>query len=159
MSVAVEAYFISPDRCARPAAGTAGFLVGAWDHVQLANSSPDGIEKIDAEGKTIQRGLGDALSRDAVEELREATFYGAGVDPQMVRLATMNLTLHGLDRVRILRWDVLTRPLYRVAKGELGFPARGFDVILASPPFSGRLDRNSDLCALRPKGKNVRQIN
>ena len=125
-----------------PAAGTAGFLVGAWDHIRLANSSPAGIEKIDAEGKTIQRGLGDALSRDAVRQLQEATFYGTDVDPQMVRLATMNLTLRGLDRVRILRRDALTRPLDRAAKAELGFPARGFDVILANPPFSGRLDRD-----------------
>ena len=125
-----------------PAAGTAGFLVGAWDHIRLANSSPDGIEDIDAEGKTIQRGLGDMLSRDAVNQLQEATFYGADVDPQMVRLATMNLTLRGLDRVRILRRDALTRSLDRAAKAELDFPARGFDVILANPPFSGRLDRD-----------------
>ncbi len=125
-----------------PAAGTAGFLVGAWDHIRLANSSPAGIEEIDAEGKTIRRGLGDALSRDAVKQLQEATFYGADVDPQMVRLATMNLTLRGLDRVRILRRDALTRPLDRAAKAELGFPACGFDVILANPPFSGRLDRD-----------------
>ena len=125
-----------------PAAGTAGFLVGAWDHVRLANSSPDGIEEIDAEGKTIRRGLGDTLSRDAVNQLQETTFYGADVDPQMVRLATMNLTLRGLDRVRILRRDALTRSLDRAAKAELGFPARGFNVILANPPFSGRLDRD-----------------
>ncbi len=125
-----------------PAAGTAGFLVGAWDHIRLANSSFDGIEEIDAEGKTIRRGLGDTLSQDAVRQLQEATFYGADVDPQMVRLATMNLTLRGLDRVRILRRDALTRSLDRAAKAELGFPARGFDVILANPPFSGRLDRD-----------------
>ena len=125
-----------------PAAGTAGFLVGAWDHIRLANSSPDGIEDIDAEGKMIRRGLGDMLSRDAVKQLQEATFYGADVDPQMVRLATMNLTLRGLDRVRILRRDALTRSLDRVAKVQLGFPVRGFDVILANPPFSGRLDRD-----------------
>ena len=125
-----------------PAAGTAGFLVGAWDHIRLANSSPDGIEEIDAEGKTVQRGLGDTLSRAAVKQLHEATFYGADVDPQMVRLATMNLTLRGLDRVRILRRDALTRSLDRAAKAELGFPARGFDVILANPPFSGRLDKD-----------------
>ena len=125
-----------------PAAGTAGFLVGAWDHIRLANSSPAGIEEIDAEGKTIRRGLGDTLSRDAIRQLQEASFYGADVDPQMVRLATMNLTLRGLDRVRILRRDALTRSLDRAAKAELGFPARGFDVILANPPFSGRLDRD-----------------
>ncbi len=125
-----------------PAAGTAGFLVGAWDHIRLVNSSPAGIEAVEAEGKTIRRGLGDALSRDAVRQLHEATFHGADVDPQMVRLATMNLTLRGLDRVRILRRDALTRSLDRATKAALGLPARGFDVILANPPFSGRLDRD-----------------
>ena len=125
-----------------PAAGTAGFLVGAWDHIRLANSSPEGIEEIDADGKSIRRGLGDTLSRDAVKQLGEATFYGADVDPQMVRLATMNLTLRGLDHVRILRRDALTRSLDRAAKSELDLPANGFDVILANPPFSGRLDKD-----------------
>ena len=125
-----------------PAAGTAGFLVGAWDHIRLTNSSDAGTEEVDAEGKTVRRGLGDRLGRDAMTQLREATFYGADVDPQMVRLATMNLTLRGLDRVRVLRRDALTRPLDRAAKAQLGLPAGGFDVILANPPFSGRLDRD-----------------
>ena len=125
-----------------PAAGTAGFLVAAWDHIRLANSSPDGIEEVEAEGKTLRRGLGDGLNRAAVRRLHEATFYGADVDPQMVRLATMNLTLRGLDRVRVLRRDALTRSLDRGAKAELGMPPHGFDAILANPPFSGRLDRD-----------------
>ena len=125
-----------------PAAGTAGFLVGAWDHIRLVNSSAAGIDEIEADGKTIRRGLGDMLSRDAVRQLHEATFYGTDVDPQMVRLATMNLTLRGLDKVRILRRDALTRSLDRTAKVELRLPVHGFDVILANPPFSGRLDRD-----------------
>ena len=125
-----------------PAAGTAGFLVGAYDHIRLANSSPAGIEEVEAEGKTVSRGLGDMLSRDAVRQLHEATFFGNDVDPQMVRLATMNLTLRGLDRVCVLRRDALTRSLDRAAKAELGLPVKGFDVILANPPFSGRLDKD-----------------
>ena len=125
-----------------PAAGTAGFLVGAYDHIRLANSSPDGVEEVETDGQTVRRGLGDTLSRDSVRQLHEETFFGNDVDPQMVRLATMNLTLRGLDRVRILRRDALTRALDRAAKAELGLPAQGFDVILANPPFSGRLDRD-----------------
>ena len=123
-----------------PAAGTAGFLVGAYDHIRLANSSAAGIEEIEADGQTVRRGLGDTLSRAAVRQLHEATFFGNDVDPRMVRLATMNLSLRGLDRVRILRRDALTRSLDRTAKTELGLPAPGFDVVLANPPFSGRLD-------------------
>ena len=125
-----------------PAAGTAGFLVGAYDHIRLANSSPDGIEEVETDGRSVRRGLGDTLGRAAVRRLHEATFFGNDVDPRMVRLATMNLTLRGLDRVRILRRDALTRALDRTAKAELGLPAEGFDVILANPPFSGRLDKD-----------------
>ena len=125
-----------------PAAGTAGFLVAAWDHIRLANSSPDGIEEVEPEGKPLKRGLGDGLSRAAVRRLHERTFYGADVDPQFVRLATMNLTLRGLDQVRILRRDALTRSLDRATKAELAMPTVGFDVILANPPFKGRLDED-----------------
>ena len=77
-----------------------------------------------------------------MRQLHEATFFGNDVDPRMVRLATMNLTLRGLDKVRILRRDALTRALDRAEKAELGLPAEGFDVILANPPFSGRLDKD-----------------
>ena len=125
-----------------PAAGTAGFLVAAWDHIRLANSSPDGIEEVEPEGKLLRRGLGDGLSRAAVRKLHERTFYGADVDPQFVRLATMNLTLRGLDQVRILRRDALTRSLDRATKTELAMPTVGFDVVLANPPFKGRLDED-----------------
>ncbi len=125
-----------------PAAGTAGFLVGAYDHIRLANSSSHGVHEIEAEGKTVRRGLGDRLGADAARQLERATLFGNDVDPQMVRLATMNLTLRGLDRVRVSRRDALTRSLDRAAKAELGLPAVGFDVILANPPFSGRLDRD-----------------
>ena len=125
-----------------PAAGTAGFLVGAYDHIRLANSSPGGIEEVETDGRTGRRGLGDTLSRAAVRQLHEATFFGNDVDPRMVRLATMNLTLRGLDKVRILRRDALTRALDRAEKAELGLPPEGFDVILANPPFSGRLDKD-----------------
>ena len=125
-----------------PAAGTAGFLVAAWDRIRLANSSSAGIEEVEVDGKSIRRGLGDRLSSKAVARLHEATFYGMDVDSRMVRLATMNLTLRGLEQVRVLHRNALTRPLDRAEKAELGMPPQGFDVFLANPPFSGRLDRD-----------------
>ncbi|MCB1355993.1 MAG: N-6 DNA methylase [Maritimibacter sp.] len=125
-----------------PAAGTAGFLVAAYDHIRLVNSSEAAIEVTEVDGKPLQRGAGDRLSRDAARQLHEETFYGNDVDPQMVRLATMNLSLRGLDKVRILRRDALTRTLDRQQKIEMGLPPEGFDVVLANPPFSGRLDKD-----------------
>jgi type I restriction enzyme M protein len=123
-----------------PAAGTAGFLVAAYDHIRLANSSPDGIEETEVDGKPLTRGIGDRLSDKQIATLRNATFYGNDVDPKMVRLATMNLTLRGLGNVRIMRRNALTETFDREKKHELGLPIDGFDVILANPPFSGRLD-------------------
>ena len=125
-----------------PAVGTAGFLVAAWDHIRLTNSSPAGIEKVEVDGKAVHRGLGDQLNFQAVSRLHEATFYGMDVDSRMVRLATMNLSLRDLEQVRVLNRNALTRGLDRSVKVELGLPPNGFDVFLANPPFSGRLDRD-----------------
>lgn len=93
-----------------PAAGTAGFLVAAYNHIRLANSSPGAIHEAELDacpelgrrGKMQKRGLGDKLSAAQVSALQTATFFGNDVDPKMVRLATMNLTLRGLANVRIL---------------------------------------------------------
>lgn len=60
----------------------------------------------------------------------------------MVHLATMNLTLRGLANVRILKRNVLTTSLDREEKAELGLPANGYRVVLANPPFSGRVDKD-----------------
>jgi type I restriction enzyme M protein len=64
------------------------------------------------------------------------------VDPKMVRLASMNLTLRGLPDVRILLRNVLTTTFDNERKADLGLPAEGYHVVLANPPFSGRVDRD-----------------
>jgi type I restriction enzyme M protein len=74
--------------------------------------------------------------------LQEQTFFGNDVDPKMVRLATMNLTLRGLPAVRILQRNVLTTTQDAERKRELGLPADGHHVIAANPPFPGRLDKD-----------------
>jgi len=125
-----------------PAAGTAGFLVAAYNHMRLANSSPSAITTAELDGKPQRRGLGDELSAAQVGALNSNTFFGNDVDPKMVRLATMNLTLRGLPDVRIQLRNVLTTTQDAERKAELGLPAEGFHVILANPPFSGRVDRD-----------------
>lgn len=125
-----------------PAAGTAGFLVGAYNHIRLANSSVNGIQEVEVDGKPVRRGLGDRLSTAMTNVLHNATFYGNDVDPKMVRLATMNLTLRGLPAVHILKRNVLTTTMDRTEKAEVGLPLDGFDVVLANPPFSGRVDKD-----------------
>ncbi|WP_186114498.1 class I SAM-dependent DNA methyltransferase [Burkholderia gladioli] len=123
-----------------PAAGTAGFLVAAYNHIRLANSSPGAIQSVEIDGKMQRRGLGDRLSASQLSALQNRTFYGNDVDPKMVRLATMNLTLRGLPNVHILLRNVLTTTLDSERREELSLPERGYHVVLANPPFSGRVD-------------------
>ena len=125
-----------------PAAGTAGFLVAAYNHIRLTNSSPGAIQEAEIDGKTQRRGLGDQLSAAQVSALQTATFFGNDVDPKMVRLATMNLTLRGLPNVRILLRNVLTTTLDPDKRAELRLPAEGYTIVLANPPFSGRVDKD-----------------
>ncbi len=125
-----------------PAAGTAGFLVAAYNHIRLANSSLGGIQSVEFDGKLQTRGLGDKLSAAHISALQNQTFFGNDVDPKMVRLATMNLTLRGLPNVRILLRNVLTTTFDAERKAELGLPQEGYHVVLANPPFSGRVDRD-----------------
>jgi type I restriction enzyme M protein len=125
-----------------PAAGTAGFLVAAYEHIRLANSSANGREIAEFEGKTFERGYGDRLNQAQWRKLQTATFYGNDVDGKMVTLASMNLALRGLPDVRILKRNVLATSFDRQMKAEKGLPLDGYDVVLADPPFSGRLDRD-----------------
>jgi type I restriction enzyme M protein len=125
-----------------PAAGTAGFLVAAYNHMRLANSSPGAIQRIEFDGKTQTRGLGDKLSSAQLSAIQNKTFFGNDVDPKMIRLATMNLTLRGLPNVRILLRNVLTTSFDNERKAELGLPTEGYHVVLANPPFSGRVDKD-----------------
>jgi type I restriction enzyme M protein len=141
-----------------PAAGTAGFLVAAYNHIRLGNSSPSAIQEAELDGKiqkrgfAIQeaeldgkiqkRGFGDQLSSAQTSALQTATFFGNDVDPKMVRLATMNLTLRGLPNVRILLRNVLTTTLDADKREKYSLPADGYHVVLANPPFSGRVDKD-----------------
>jgi type I restriction enzyme M protein len=125
-----------------PAAGTAGFLVAAYNHIRLTHSSPGAIQEVEVDGKVQKRGLGDKLSAPQVSALQSKTFFGNDVDPKMVRLATMNLTLRGLPNVRILLRNVLTTTLDAERKDALELPQDGYSVVLANPPFSGRVDRD-----------------
>ncbi len=125
-----------------PAAGTAGFLVAAYNHIRLANSSPSAIQTVEFDGKMQTRGLGDKLSSAQLSAIQNKTFFGNDVDPKMIRLATMNLTLRGLPNVRILLRNVLTTSFDAERKAELGLPEEGYHVVLANPPFSGRVDKD-----------------
>lgn len=126
------------DTIGDPACGTGGFLVGVMEYLlQTYTSSEAIIEETDPEtGKIEKIFTGDLLEAHR-EHVRSSMFHGFDFDATMLRIATMNLILHGVDNPNIHYQDTLS----------IGFTERfpsaaheGFDVILANPPFKGSLD-------------------
>ncbi|MBI2063296.1 MAG: SAM-dependent DNA methyltransferase [Candidatus Yanofskybacteria bacterium] len=113
-----------------PACGSGGFLISGYDWIRLRNSDPKSIE----EENGHKRGFGDKLDKKQWEFLTKKTFLGSDVDPEMVRLALMNLILHGIESANIKRKDT-------VAGSEDEDDLRTFDIVLTNPPFSGKVDR------------------
>ena len=64
-------------------------------------------------------------------------FFGFDFDVTMLRIAAMNLMLHGVDNPNIHYQDTLSQ-LFPRAVPQAGEEA--FDLILANPPFKGSLD-------------------
>ena len=113
-----------------PACGSAGFLITVYEWLKYKNSDKKNIE--DRDGRNI--GYGDKLNKEQWEFLTTKTFHGYDVDPEMVRLALMNLILHGIEGAHVRRKDT-------VAGAEDEEDLRRFDVILTNPPFAGKVDK------------------
>ena len=117
-----------------PACGTAGFLVGTMEYLRRQYSSPELVETFEDGSKGYP---GDRLEPYR-EHIQNGLFHGFDFDVTMLRIAAMNLMLHGVENPDIHYQDTLSKQ----------FPERfsrqaeaGFDVILANPPFKGSLDQ------------------
>lgn len=116
-----------------PACGTAGFLVGVMHYLLETHTSPKG--KLKGEnGEIIYTG---DLLEPYRKHIQNEMFHGFDFDATMLRIASMNLMLHGVDNPDIHYQDTLSNSF----PDKFGQQATGgFDVILANPPFKGSLD-------------------
>ena len=105
------------DRILDPACGTAGFLVNAYEHIL----------------KTNQNGGVSTLTPQQKKILDEESLYGYDIDRTMVRIAVMNLMMHGITNPNIIGEDTLSKRY-----NEKGV----YDVILANPPFKGSINES-----------------
>jgi len=116
-----------------PACGTGGFLVEVMHYLQKKYTSPEGIIPGDR-GEPIY--TGDLLEPHR-EHMQSNLLHGFDFDVTMLRIAAMNLLLHGIDAPDIHYQDTLS------SNFPDKFPHLAqncFDVILANPPFKGSLD-------------------
>jgi type I restriction enzyme M protein len=118
-------------RICDPACGTAGFLIAAYNHILCTNTSKP----------SRARGIcdGDLLKPAQWTFLEEQAFTGYDNDANMVKIAILNLYLHRLEKANIEFHNPLT-----TGKGS-PYPGLTFDVILANPPFAGKIQKESIL--------------
>ncbi len=109
--------------------------MGVYEWIKLCNSDLKNIEETkNGNGQLIKKGPGDKLSPTQWQFLQTDTLYGFDVDTAMVKIATMNLVLHGLEKSQVIRRD-------SVAGTPDEWEDREFDVILSNPPFAGTINQ------------------
>ncbi|MBS0533261.1 MAG: SAM-dependent DNA methyltransferase [Proteobacteria bacterium] len=107
-----------------PACGTCGFLVAAGEYLR------------DNHPKLFQ-------DKEARDHFNQEMFHGFDFDGTMLRIGSMNMTLHGVDDPDIRYKDSLSQ--------EHGGDEDKYSLILANPPFAGALDNDQvakDLLAI-----------
>jgi len=105
------------DRILDPACGTAGFLVNVYEYI-LQTNQKNGVSTLTPAKKKI---------------LDEDSLYGYDIDRTMVRIAVMNLMMHGITDPKITGEDTLSKRY-----NEKGV----YDLILANPPFKGSINES-----------------
>jgi type I restriction enzyme M protein len=121
------------DKIADPACGTSGFLLGAYQYIltDLARKKQNiNIEK-DEDGFEI--GSYSSVLDSKTKKIIDESFYGFDIDITMVRLGLMNLIMHGIDNPKVQYKDSLSKTY-----NESNF----YDIVLANPPFTGKLDKD-----------------
>lgn len=118
---------------ADPACGTAGFLVETMQYLQRKYTSPEGIF-MDDDG--TEHYSGDLLEGYR-EHIQTSMFRGFDFDVTMLRIAAMNMMLHGVEKPDIRYQDTLSNS-FMEKYPELS--SNAFDIVIANPPFTGSLD-------------------
>lgn len=126
------------DRICDPSCGTAGFLVEAYDYLLREHTSEAGkhVELVDGEEHITYSG--DLLAQQGHRaHVDRDMFHAYDFDATMLRIASMNLVMHGVGEPDVHYQDTLSQSFEeRHPNGSKG----AFDLILANPPFKGSLD-------------------
>src|SRR5438132_5131356 len=121
-------------RICDPACGTAGFLISAFTHILRQNTKSADLKRGHVDGSMLKPAQWKFLEEQA--------FTGFDNDANMVKIAILNLYLHQLERAKVDHFNPLTTGFGGV------YPGQRFDIILANPPFSGKVQDESILADL-----------
>jgi len=134
------------ERMCDPAAGTCGFPVNVYQHILETNTDPT-ILKYDEEGYPHQL-VGDKLTKAEHDFLQSEaiTAYDSDSGMTMLRIGSMNLMLHGIERPQFHYTDTLSKSFNE---------EKCYDLVLANPPFKGAIDAADINPTLPTKGKKT----
>jgi type I restriction enzyme M protein len=138
-----------------PACGTGGFLIDSIEYIlakystdphevpiygeewlEKRNQSLEEARKAIPTLQTYRKGPGEKIPD---WQLLERSIYGIDVSRQMMRIAMMNLVLHGIRKSKVKRANTLSE-MGGLSEEDL---ARRYKVILSNPPFAGVLPKES----------------
>ncbi|HDZ8837450.1 N-6 DNA methylase [Aeromonas veronii] len=129
------------ERLCDPACGTAGFLSNSYEYILERYSSAESVHSQMVANERGELEEQKVFSGDMLGEYRQHIdtdmFHGYDFDATMLRIAAMNLIMHGVEQPDIHYQDTLSQGFserYPNASNE------GFHLILANPPFTGTLD-------------------
>lgn len=129
------------DRIIDPSCGTAGFLTVAYEYLMEKYTSPEGIHTETVVNEKGEEQKVKIFSGDLLVEHRDHVntdmFHGFDFDTTMLRIAAMNLVMHGVTEPDIHYQDTLSGSFTE------RFPTQSKDsytICAANPPFKGSLD-------------------
>lgn len=120
-------------RICDPACGTAGFLLDAYQYIitQLAKKKKKRQALTPDEDGFVRNSVSGMLTQDN-KDILEQSLYGYDFDTTMVRLALMNLMMHGIDNPNVDYQDTLSKKFTEESE---------YDIVMANPPFTGSIDK------------------
>lgn len=128
------------NKIADPACGTAGFLLGAYQYILTDLVRKKDKKKLEKDEDGFEMAAYSSFIDANVKKVLDESFYGFDIDVTMVRLGLMNLMMHGIDNPKIDYKDSLSK-----SYNEAGL----YDIVLANPPFTGKIDRGDVNTSLR----------
>lgn len=117
---------------ADPACGTGGFLLGAYQYILTDLARKKDKKKLTKDEDGFERATYSSVLTPEHKETLDQSFHGYDIDITMVRLGLMNLMMHGIDNPKIDYKDTLSK-----SYNEEGI----YDIVLANPPFTGKVDK------------------
>jgi len=103
-----------------PAVGTGGFLIS-------------GIQKI--KSFFLNRGLKYDQLRDDIRDVANTNFFGIDFNPFLVKVAQMNMVMHGDGSANIEHANSLERPSNWNDEAKRKIHLGEFDIVVTNPPF------------------------